>query len=144
MNINRSLTIRLVSAIVGAGVSLLIPSVAFAGNVSKEVATAIQHAGYAESANGIKGVHEHLHHALNCLEGPKGSGFSSHFLDPCKGMGNGAVADSQGEARKQVLMDAASEAKEGIQANSLAMARTDASEVQSMLKKVEMGHSATM
>ena len=86
-------------------------------------------------------MHKHLHHALNCLEGPNGSGFNSHFLDPCKGMGNGAIADSQGEARKQVLMDAASEAKEGIQTNSLAMARTDASEVQSIVKKVGRSQS---
>lgn len=142
MNSNHSLAIRLVSALVGAGLSLLIPSVAFAGNVSKEVATAIQHAGYAKSAKNLKGVHMHLHHALNCLEGPHGSGFNSHFMDPCKGMGNGAISDSQGKTKRQVLMDAASEAKRGIQEKSLPMARKDAGEVQSILKKSEMSQSS--
>lgn len=144
MNINRSLSIRLVSALVGAGVSLLIPSVAFAGNLSKEVATATQHAGYAVSSNSIKGVHEHLHHALNCLEGPHGEGFSAHYSDPCKGMGNGAILGAHDKTQRQVLMAAASKAKEGIQTDSFSMARTDASEVQSILKKVQMGHSSTM
>ena len=138
MNTNRSLTIRFVSAIAGAGMMLLMPSVAFASNASKEAATAAEHAGYAAAAKNIKGVHKHLHHALNCLVGPNGSAFSSNFMDPCKGMGNGAIPDASSKTERQIFLAASHKAERGLKAKKLSVAKEDASEAQAMLKKTSM------
>lgn len=135
MNTNRSFTIWLVSAIAGAGMVLLMPSVAFASNASKEAATAAEHAGYAAAAKNIKGVHKHLHHALNCLVGPKGSAFDSKFMDPCKGMGNGALPDASNKTERQIFLAAAHKAERGLKVNKLSVAKEDASEAQAMLKR---------
>jgi len=62
-------------------------------NTAQEIATAAEHAGYAAKANDIQHVKLHLHHVMNCLVGPHGTGFYAPAGDPCKGMGNGIEND---------------------------------------------------
>lgn len=79
-----------------AAAGLAVSSVALAdpaASAMKQVATAIEHAGYASKSKTSKVVHVHLHHVINCLEGTKGPDFDAKVGDPCKGQGDGALND---------------------------------------------------
>lgn len=85
-----------------------------AASATKQVATAVEHAGYASKSKTSKVVHVHLHHVINCLEGMKGPHFDAKVGDPCKGQGDGALNDlkSAGDAvphmaEVQTLLDQA-------------------------------------
>src|ERR1700752_2576602 len=75
-----------------AGLALL-PAQALA-DWHSETVNAATHAGLAAQAADIGGVHTHLHHALNCLVGPKGTGFDAKEMNPCAQAGNGAIPDA--------------------------------------------------
>ena len=95
--------------------------------VLMQARTAAAHAGMAIGAPNIAGVHLHLHHVLNCLVGPGGAGFDANVLDPCKGMGTGAIRDAAGNpAAEALLHKAAAEAMRGEQSRTLAAARAGA------------------
>ena len=67
------------------------PGIALA-DASGEIATATDHDGYATTSLNIGAVHEHLHHAVNCLVGPGGRrAFDRGVENPCAKMGNGAI-----------------------------------------------------
>jgi hypothetical protein len=121
----------------GAIVALpALPATAFAAaNVSTEMSTAATHAGLAAKASDIKTVHMHLHHALNCLVGPKGKGFDKNQLNPCANSGNGAIPDSANAAQKAKLKKAAKEAKAGLATTELDKAVKDAEAVAATIKK---------
>ena len=69
-----------IGAIAAAALSL--PTLALADGHS-EIVNAGTHAGYAAAATDIATAHAHLHHTLNCLVGPAGSGFDAKELNPC-------------------------------------------------------------
>jgi hypothetical protein len=95
-------------------------------DVAGEIAIAQTHAGLAGKATAIDGVHMHLHHALNCLVGPAGTGFDPGNANPCAKAGNGAIADSTDAAQKAKLEAAVAKAQAGIAATDLAAAQADA------------------
>ena len=107
---------------------------ASAANLDKEVRTAAEHAGYAANSDTLKLVHTHLHHAVNCLVGPNGDGFDADFLDPCKGMGGGAIDAATDMKTKKALNSALDAATSGIAADSLSAAQKDAKQAASDLK----------
>jgi hypothetical protein len=62
-----------------------------------------------------------MHHVINCLVGPKGNGFDAAADNPCKGLGNGAIPDSKGDAALQAKLKAAlTDARAGLSAYDLA------------------------
>jgi hypothetical protein len=65
-----------------------------AGDGPRQLATALAHAAMAVAAPDTAGVHMHLHHMVNCLVGPGDEDYDAKAGDPCKGMGNGAVTDT--------------------------------------------------
>ena len=95
-------------------------------DANAEVTIAQTHAGLASKQSAIDGVHMHLHHAINCLVGPKGNGFDASQANPCAKAGNGAIPDSTDAAQKAKLMEAVASAKAGIAATDLAAAKADA------------------
>ena len=114
-----------------------LPCATFAkGNAAQqEAATAQVHAMLASKADSLKMTHTHLHHAINCLVGSKGAAFDSKVLDPCKGMGNGALNDSAKNTRMHSLLEHALMAAEaGIKANKLEMAQQAAKKTAILLK----------
>jgi hypothetical protein len=119
----------------GMGLSFLVAHPAAAADVTKQIATAEQHAGYAHAATDLKMVQTHLHHTINCLVGPKGKGFDAKALNPCKDLGNGAIPDSDSAERKK-LQEPLDKARAGLKAKELTTAQKDAGEVQDMLKKL--------
>jgi hypothetical protein len=108
-----------------AGIAALIATPALA-DLSAELSTAQTHAGMASTQTDVAKVHVHLQHALNCLVGPNGAGYSTAHGDPCsKAYGMGAVGDASG-AQKAKLETAVASAKAGIAASDLATAQKDA------------------
>ena len=102
--------------------------------------TAAAHAGMALGAAHLAGVHMHLHHVLNCLVGPGGAAFDAKALDPCKGMGKGAIRDAAGNpAAEALLHQAAAEAMRGERARTLAAAHADAKQVHATLQRAGGG-----
>jgi hypothetical protein len=132
-------SIRLPRAVVIAVFSLIaVAAVAYAADAAKEAAMAGRHAGLASKATDIKMVHTHLHHAVNCLVGPKGDGFDAKEANPCASLGNGAIPDTTDSAMKTKLEDALKTAKDGIASDDLSTAQKDASQVADMLKSAAM------
>jgi hypothetical protein len=117
-----------------AGLLLIAAQAGAAANVGTEITKAASHAGLAEQSGDLKGVHMHLHHALNCLVGPKGDGFDAKELNPCSADGDGAIADTTDAAQKEKLEAAADKARGGVAEADFDAAKKDAGELQTMLK----------
>ena len=121
-------------AMVAIAALLVASTSALAADVSKEVATAAEHAGYAAEATLLTTTQAHLHHTVNCLVGPKGKGFDAKELNPCKGLGNGAIPDSTDAAKKKLLEQALASADAGLASKDLAAAKKAAAEAEAALK----------
>jgi hypothetical protein len=106
--------------------ALLLPTAAFA-DAAQEIATAQTHAGLAAKAPAIDGIHMHMHHALNCLVGPKGDGFDAAPGNPCGSQGNGAIPDAS-DAQKAKLTAVVATLKAGIASSDAAAAAKDATD----------------
>ena len=106
--------------LIASAVAMLLPSAAFA-DIAAELATAQTHAGLAAKAPAIDGIHMHMHHALNCLEGPNGADFDKTNMNPCATQGNGAIPDAS-PAQKAKLTEAVADLKNGLASNDMAAA----------------------
>lgn len=124
---------RIITALAVCAFPFALTSVAYA-DAASELVTAGTHASLAAGSADITGVHTHLHHALNCLVGPKGNGFDAKELNPCAQNGNGAIPDTTDPTKKATLESAAAKARSGIAANDYKAAQKDAADVASMLK----------
>lgn len=106
------------------------------GAAAKQAATASAHAGMAMGASDLKTTQMHLHHVVNCLVGPAGKGFDAAEANPCKGMGQGAIADAKGDAATEArLHQALMDAKQGLKAPTLAAAQGDAKQAMTALQQ---------
>lgn len=134
-------TVTTLCATFAAAISLAtMTTAALANNLQKEIKTAATHAGYAAGSDKVKTVHTHLHHAVNCIVGPKGDGFDSSVLDPCKGMGNGALSDARKDEKTTKALDSALEAaRSGLAADTLGVAQKDAKKAAADLKTAMPG-----
>jgi hypothetical protein len=119
--------------ILAASAALLGFSPALAADLGAEITTAATHANLAAQADGINGVHTHLHHVLNCLVGPGGSGFDAKELNPCANSGAGAIPDSTDAMMKKALENAADTARAGIAATDIAAAKADANKADAQI-----------
>ncbi|MGN2244787.1 hypothetical protein ACFWZU_14910 [Frateuria sp. GZRR33] len=128
-------SIRRVTACVVA-LALPLAAQAHPGNAaSKEVSTAAAHAGMALGAADLKMAHAHLQHVVNCLVGLSGEGYDAQAENPCKGMGQGAIADARSDAARQSrLQEAAMEARKGVNAATVDAAHASAQKVMSSLQ----------
>ncbi len=120
---------------------LAVPALALAAPLTaaarQQTQMAVAHAGMALGAGTLKLAHEHLHHVLNCLEGPKGKGFDAAFFDPCQGMGQGAIPDAAGDPAAQAGLQAAARlAERGLSTHTLAAAHADAKTLMDDLQRI--------
>ena len=96
-------------------------------SAKQEISTAHAHALLAQSATSVAMAQTHLHHVINCLVGPGGSGFDAAAGTPCKGQGNGAIPDSANDhALHAKLESALMDAQAGLKSESLAAVQQDA------------------
>jgi hypothetical protein len=117
--------------------ALFAASAANAADVKGEIVNAETHANLAAQATAIDGVHMHLHHTLNCLVGPGGTGFDAKQMNPCANSGNGIIPDTTDAAKKKSFEAAATKAQAGIAQTNLADAQKTAAAVATMLKADE-------
>jgi hypothetical protein len=116
---------------------LLAPLPVFAADPSGEIVTAATHADLASKAADLAGTQMHLHHALNCLVGPGGTGFDAKNINPCANAGAGAIPDTADATKKAALMAAADTARAGLVAGDKATAQKAASQAAAALKAVK-------
>ncbi|WP_455380459.1 hypothetical protein [Acidihalobacter prosperus] len=74
-----------------------------AGNSHQEIDKALLHAKFLLKAKTLAHMHKHMHHIVNCLVGKNGNGFNHHFMNPCKGLGNGAIHDENSKLKRTLL-----------------------------------------
>lgn len=94
-----------VSVPVLAGAQVKEPAPVFAKGLSYELTQTTLHASFAATAPTIEAVHEHLHHVLNCLVGPKDPAFNADHFNPCETLGSGAIPDSKEGPQKESLKE---------------------------------------
>jgi hypothetical protein len=126
--------VRFMATLFAAAFSLVMSASAMADGSAAQVKTAAQHAGFAAQADNVKGVHTHLHHALNCLVGPNGDGFDSSEMNPCGKKGKGAIPDASDKDTIKSLEKAADMVSSGIKTGNYAAAKATATNVQKMLR----------
>lgn len=120
-------------ALVAAGMG-----VARAAEVSKEIATARQHAEYAADSSTIEMLHAHLHHTINCLVGPGGDAFDPEALNPCAVLGGGAIPDASAESGQvKKLRSALDLAEAGLKTDELEKGQSLAARTAAELAKAE-------
>src|SRR5690348_18093879 len=69
---NKLLVVGITGALAGG---LALAASAQTHSAKDEISTAHAHAVLAQSATSVAMAHTHLHHVINCLVGPNGSGF---------------------------------------------------------------------
>jgi hypothetical protein len=110
-------------------------AVAQTHSAQDEVNTAHAHAMMAQSATTVAMAQTHLHHVINCLVGPNGTGFDTKAGDPCKGQGNGAIPDSASDAALHTKLQAAlTDAETGVKASDLKAAQANAAKAAASLQ----------
>lgn len=132
----KNITVYLLPALL---LALVLPISAYAADAgsaaTKQASTASAHAGMALGAADLKMAQTHLHHVVNCLVGTAGTGFDAAAGNPCKGMGNGAIADAKGDTATEVKLNAAlAQAKDGLAATTLEAAHADAQKAMGTLQ----------
>lgn len=108
-----------------------------AADAKGEITIAAQHASLAAQASDMAGVKMHLHHTLNCLEGPKGADFSKTDMNPCANAGNGAIPDSTNPTTTASLQAAVGQATSGLKASDLKTAQSDANATAATLQAIK-------
>ncbi|MEI9931532.1 MAG: hypothetical protein WDM89_13595 [Rhizomicrobium sp.] len=121
----------------GAVAAILVLPTAVLADAHSEIVNADEHAGYAAAAADMAGAQAHLHHALNCLVGPGGSGFDAKQMNPCAQSGKGAIPDTSDAKKKAALESAASKARDGLATADIAAAKKAAADAEAILKKEE-------
>lgn len=116
---------------------ILVPFPVLAADAGGETVTAATHADLASKAADLAGVRMHLHHALNCLVGPGGTGFDPKNLNPCANSGAGAIPDTADAAKKKALEAAAVTVTGGLAASDIKVAQKDAADAAAALKAIK-------
>ena len=121
-------------AVISATAALVPSTPLFGAELSKEVSTAAEHAGYAADAALLTTTQAHLHHTVNCLVGPNGKGFDESFGNPCNGQGNGAIPETTDAATKTKLESALTVTRQAVATSDMTAAKKGASDTAAMLK----------
>ena len=74
------------------------------GKATSQIATAIQHAGLSANQEAVEGAMRHLHHAVNCIEGPNGSNFDVSAGYPCAAQEGNGILNDMGDADRGIAI----------------------------------------
>lgn len=128
---------HLKNALIGlsmGGLLMVLPMAAYATSASSEIAAAAKHAGLSAESTTLQVAHMHLHHTLNCLVGPTGTGFSSHDFNPCSHIGHGAIPDSGNSREALKLRHVADQVRVALKDAQLRSVKRDARQIEAELK----------
>ncbi len=102
--------------------------------------TAATHAGFAAGGDSMSSVEQHLGHALNCIQGPRGKQFNRAWGHPCEGQGEGVLVDLKKDRLGTswlLVAEAADElAVKGLQSRELAQRKNAAKGVAELMRLV--------
>jgi len=102
--------------------------------------TAATHAGFAAGGDSMGYVEQHLGHALNCLEGPRGRNFNRAWGHVCEGQGQGILVDLRNDRVGMSWMLVAEAARDlavkGIQSRDLSQRKNAARGVAELLRLI--------
>jgi hypothetical protein len=102
--------------------------------------TAAAHSGFAAEGGTVSYAHEHLGHTLVCIEGTKGKNVNAAWDNPCKGMGNGVLADLQAAKASTALIDKAKAADAAavaaVKNSDLAQIKASAKQVSTLMQEI--------
>ncbi len=105
--------------------------------------TAATHAGFAAGGDTMSSVEQHLGHALNCIEGPRGANFNRAWGHVCEGQGQGLLTDLRNDRSGMswlLVAEAAGElAVKGIRSRDLAQRKNAARGVAELMRLVAEG-----
>lgn len=98
---------------------------------AREMAAAQYHVHAVQMMTTVANAQLHLHHAINCLVGVNGAGYSAAAERlsgmPCKGLGHGAIADSASSGPRHAALEMAlGAAQAGVEASQLKQVQADA------------------
>jgi hypothetical protein len=110
---------------------------ASSASVSSEIAAAAKHAGLSAESTTLQVAHMHLHHTLNCLVGPSGTGFNSSYFNPCAHIGHGAIPDSGNSREALKLRHIAEQVRTALKDAQLRIVRKDALQIETELKHMK-------
>ena len=127
---------RSLAVLAAAALSSAFPLAAFA-DAASEVAAAANQASLAAVASTETLAKSHLQQLLNCLVGRGKKGFNRDTDNPCDGLGNGAIADTEDVLKREILQRAASKALEALQDNDLASIQRVAAQIQGSFKNIK-------
>ena len=107
-----------------------------------ELDTAIYHAKASIDSDSADTMKAHLHHAINCIEGPQGKNFDSSEVNPCKGQGNGIIHDlktagTSGANALQHVQEADNIAVSALGVSDINPLRSDINEVVNHLEQAQ-------
>lgn len=126
---------RCSTILLALAVPMLAHAAASPGAVSNQVSVAGIHADMALDATELSTAQLHLHHVINCLEGPDGKDFDAKATNPCHDMGQGAIVDAKDDSRVDAkLNEALQHAKSGLKAKTLKDVHADAQQVFNLLQ----------
>ena len=128
------------SALLGmslGGMLMVLPIAAYATSASSEIAAAAIHAGLSAESTTLQVAHMHLHHTLNCLVGPSGTGFNSSYFNPCAHIGHGAIPDSGNSREALKLRHIAEQVRTALKDAQLRIVRKDALQIETELKHMK-------
>lgn len=128
---------RIGIVLAGVAAAAFIAAPSLAADAKGEITLAAQHASLAAQAGDLAGVRMHLHHTLNCLEGPSGADFSKKDMNPCANAGSGAIPDSSNPTTNAALQSAVSQAVSGLAATNLKTAQGDANATAATLQAIK-------
>jgi len=135
MEISRISRMRTSLASAGA-LALCLLGASAAADEQQEVKTALVHATIASQQEALAGVQTHLMHTINCLVGGQGEFAFPDAMNPCQGMGQGAIADASSDEARMTLQTALETAQAGVETESFEEAQADAAAVVKTLKEV--------
>ena len=108
--------------------------------VRQQLQTAAFHATNASNQGALSAAVLHLGHALNCIEGPRGTNFDASWGNVCEGQGQGIAVDLRAlpQANQvRLLVEAADAlALAGVKSGDLAATRNAARGVAALLELV--------
>lgn len=133
-------TIRRLTAVGLASLALAgNPAAAQPGPAGAQLDTAIQHAGYAASADNAVGLKLHLQHALNCLSRSGEPAFNPRVANPCQGQGQGVLMDLTPEyaAQREALQSLVEDGRGALQLNDPAAMQQAAQQFYERLRQVQ-------
>jgi hypothetical protein len=104
----------------------------------REMQIAQEHAVYAVHAPTLQAAQTQMHAVINCIAGPGAPEFNPSVVNPCGGIGAGALVDANDTSRLPYAREALQHARSGLQTSDLAAVKQAAINTINALRQASM------